>query len=144
MLLYGPVSRETLNKSRRLPFFRAVSSGSRFRLTVTTLMIKWLPPWRIMLTTCLWPTLTTLSWFTYKKRGTIKHQQCFINKYLYNLGMFRCSQRNKKSNVLLSRNGTVVHNSFPACCRLKTPWKGLTNYCVDVLLTGLDITFVFF
>lgn len=50
-----------------VPFLRAVSSGSRFRLTVTTLIRSRFPPWRIMLTTCLWPTFTTFSWFTCHK-----------------------------------------------------------------------------
>ncbi len=103
MFLHSPGSREILNKSRRLPFFRAVSSGSRFRLTVTTLIIKWLPPWRIMLTTCLWPTLTTLSWFTYKKEE-----------------QFSLFQEAIISQMHLSQNGTDVHNSFPAFCCLKT------------------------
>lgn len=53
-----------------LPFLRAVSSGSRFRLTVTTLIRSRFPPWRIMLTTCLWPTFTTFSWFTCEKHDT--------------------------------------------------------------------------
>lgn len=49
---------------RRAPFFRAVSSGSRLLVTVTTLRTRWFPPWRIMVTTCRWPTLTTFSLFT--------------------------------------------------------------------------------
>lgn len=55
----------------RAPFFLAVSSGSRFRVTVTTLRMRWFPPWRIMLTTCRWPTLTTFSLFTCGKTGAV-------------------------------------------------------------------------
>lgn len=52
----------------RAPFFRAVSSGSRLLVTVTTLRTRWFPPWRIMVTTCRWPTLTTFSLFTCGER----------------------------------------------------------------------------
>lgn len=51
------------------PFFLAVSSGSRFLVTVTTLRTRWFPPWRIMFTTCRWPTFTTFSLLTCGKMG---------------------------------------------------------------------------
>lgn len=51
------------------PFFLAVSSGSRFLVTVTTLRTRWFPPWRIMFTTCRWPTFTTFSLLTCGKTG---------------------------------------------------------------------------
>ena len=31
-----------------------------------------LPPWRIMLTTCLWPTFTTFSWFTCRGHTSVQ------------------------------------------------------------------------
>lgn len=62
--MWTPASEKFKTLSRFVPFLRAVSSGSRFRLTVTTLIRSRFPPWRIMLTTCLWPTFTTFSWFT--------------------------------------------------------------------------------
>lgn len=48
-----------------LLFFLEPSSMSGLRVTMTTLTMRLLPPCRIMLTTCLWPTFTTfcpLTW----------------------------------------------------------------------------------
>lgn len=62
---------ERRGRAGRAPFFLAVSSGSRFLVTVTTLSTRWFPPWRIMFTTCRWPTLTTFSLFTCGKTGAV-------------------------------------------------------------------------
>ncbi len=50
-----------------LLFFRTPSSISGFRVTMTTLTMRLLPPCLIILTTCLCPTLTTFWPFTWKK-----------------------------------------------------------------------------
>lgn len=72
-----PLSRLGAGGWGRAPFFRAVSSGSRLLVTVTTLRTKWFPPWRIMVTTCRWPTLTTFSLFTCgERRQAVSSGEC--------------------------------------------------------------------
>lgn len=46
------------------PFFRRTSSDSGLRLTETTFITRWFPPWRMSETTCLCPTFTTFTPFT--------------------------------------------------------------------------------
>lgn len=47
-----------------VPFLWTASSMSGCLVTITTLTISVLPPWRIMFTTCRWPTFTTFCPFT--------------------------------------------------------------------------------
>lgn len=46
------------------PFLRTTSSDSGLRLTETTFIPRWFPPWRMSETTCLCPTFTTFTPFT--------------------------------------------------------------------------------
>lgn len=49
---------------REAPFLCTVSSMSGCLVTITTLTVSVLPPWRIMFTTWRWPTFTTFCPFT--------------------------------------------------------------------------------
>lgn len=70
-----------LGREKNVPFFLAVSSGSRFLVTVTTFSTRWLPPCRIMFTTCLWPTFTTFSLLTCTERKESFRPKC--RKFLF-------------------------------------------------------------
>lgn len=60
--------------SAEAPFLWTASSMSGCLVTITTLTISVLPPWRIMFTTCRWPTFTTFCPFTCSTDSPTPHR----------------------------------------------------------------------
>lgn len=65
-----------------LLFFLEPSSMSGLRVTMTTLTMRLLPPCRIMLTTCLWPTFTTFCPLTWDDDGGWEQRKLATNLQL--------------------------------------------------------------
>lgn len=94
-----------LGREKNVPFFLAVSSGSRFLVTVTTFSTRWLPPCRIMFTTCLWPTFTTFSLLTCTERKESFRPKCrqFLFHYFYKKNVEGTDRNSISSYCLLMK-----------------------------------------
>lgn len=71
----GRLDPKWMGSALHSPFFRTTSSDSGLRLTETTFISRWFPPWRMSETTCLCPTFTTFTPFTCAARRGRKDER---------------------------------------------------------------------